>query len=206
MTLFNFGSLTFPAIWLAASLSLILTSFFYRVLSGKKAGDWYWNGFFLYFLVWKLSYIVFNLKMVLDMPLSIVYFNGSTKGHVLALSILSFYLLFIAVKKHSSIFEESAQIFLLYFFCYEAIIKILEQNIIESLIHFILLTGYLFFLYFLKQKKISFSKQIFILIIMFKLLIFSLFHSILSIETLTFSWIGITMLILLIFDKGGKKM
>ncbi|MFJ5622850.1 hypothetical protein ACIQD3_08945 [Peribacillus loiseleuriae] len=177
MTYFNFGSLTIPAIWLAASTALILAALFNRVVARERVGDWYWNGFILYFLVWKLSYIVFNLNMFLDIPLSLVYFNGGAKGHILALSILSFYLLFIAVKKHPSINGESAQLFLLYFICYEVVINTLEQSVIETLIHFILLTGYLFLLYFLKKKKITLSSQMFIVMVMLELLIFSLFHS-----------------------------
>lgn len=132
------------------------------------------------------------------MPLSIVYYNGGTKGHMLAVAILSLYLLFIAGKK-----KEMAQVSLLYFICYETVINILEQDWIEMIIHSIVLLGYLFTLYILNRKKTLLFNQLFTVFILLELFVFSLFHSILSLEALTFSWIGIITLILSKYHKEG---
>ncbi|KQL18733.1 hypothetical protein ACFFHH_17605 [Cytobacillus solani] len=115
------------------------------------------------------------------MPLSIVYYNGGTKGHMLAEAILSLYLLFIAGKK-----KEMAQVSLLYFICYETVINILEPDWIEMIIHSIVLLGYLFTLYILNRKKTLLFNQLFTVFILLELFVFSLFHSILSLEALTF--------------------
>lgn len=171
-------------------------------MTRKKAGEWYWTASFIYFLVWKLSYIVFNLNMFLDMPLSIVYFNGGTKGHFFALVILSVYLLFFALKKHPSINDESGEIYLYYFLCNELVMKILQQKTLEIILHFSILAG---FLILLKKNKLSLSNQILIMIIMLKLLVSSIFHSFLSVEVLSFTWIGITMLILSTIKRRGSK-
>ena len=196
MTYFHFGNLTIPAVWLAAPLALFIASLLHRTIAGNKVGDWYWNGFFLYFVVWKLSYILFNLNMFLDMPLSVLYFNGGTKGHILALAALSFYLLVIAVKKHPGVYKESTVIFLLYFMIYEVLISLLEKNKLEATVHLLILIGYVFFLYYLKKNGRSLANQMVILIMMVELLTFSIFNSFLSLEALTFVWIGLTMIII----------
>ena len=191
MTYFQFGNLTIPSEWLAAALALFIASFLHRIIAGNKVGDWYWNSFFLYFVVWKLSYILFNLNMFIDMPISVLYFNGGTKGHILALATLSFYLLVIAVKKHPGVYKESSVIFLLYFMIYEVVICLLEKTNLETSVHSLILVGYVFFLYYLNKNGRSLVNQIVILIMMVELLTFSIFNSFLSLKALTFTWIGI---------------
>jgi len=203
MTYLNVGSITIPAVWIAIFITLFITPLIYRILYKKKVEDWYWNGFFFYILVWKLSYIVFNLKMFLDMPLSIIYFNGGTKGNILGLAVLSFYLFFIAAKKYRSFYEHSAQIFLLYYIIYEAVVSLLEQKAIEGLCHSILLIGYLLLLYYLKKNKLRLSAQLFIVVFLSELMIMSIFSSFFSKVVLTFSWIGCTILIA--FIKSNEE-
>ena len=166
-------------------------------MTGEKVADWYWNGFFIYFLVWKLSYILFNFRMFSDMPFSIVYFNGGTKGHILALVILSIYLLIFAPKKYPSIYQECAQIFLLYFICYEVIRGFLEKNTFETFIHLTLLVGFVvLFLLSLKKTKNPLSNQLLIVFILLELLIKSSFGTALSMDALPFIWIGLIVYIL----------
>lgn len=201
MTYFEIGNLTIPSIWLAAVISLFIGSLFKRLYTREKVGEWYWNGFFLYFLVWKLSYVLFNFKIFLNMPLSVVYFNGGTTGHILALASLSFYILFMAGIKHPSIYSEGVPVFLFYFISYEVVISLLEQNYMEALVHFVLLASCCALFNHFKNKNSPISKQIFILIFLLELLIFSFFQSFLTLETLTFTWIAVTMLILYMNPK-----
>ncbi|RAL21473.1 hypothetical protein [Thermoflavimicrobium daqui] len=203
MTYFQLGSLSIPATWLAVSIALLTASFMYRVLTGTKVGEWYWNSFILYFFVWKLSYILFHFNLFVNMPLSILYFNGGTKGHIVALITLSLYLLFIAVKKNSSIYEESTCLFLLYLIGYEVIFHLLEKNGLEAAIHLILFTCYLLLFTSLKKKKGLLSYQMFLLWILLELLIISYFHTIFSMEAFTFIWAGVTVLIL--SKKAGEN-
>ncbi|WP_044747089.1 hypothetical protein [Bacillus alveayuensis] len=193
MTYFQFGSITIPAVWLASIISLFLAASYSKLFLRQHAGDWYWNAFFLYFIVWKLSYIFFHFKLFLDMPLSILYFNGGTKGHFLALASLSFYLLKIAKNKHPSLSLEGANIFLLFFISYEVIINILEKNVLEASAHVIVCTSYLFLLLFFKKNNIFLSKQMFLFILFIELFLLSIFDRFLTIETSTFIWIGFTI-------------
>jgi hypothetical protein len=202
MTYFQIGSLALPSIWLAVVGALFIASLFHKVLTSKKVGDWYWNGFFLYFLTWKLSYIMFNLTMFLDMPLSNIYFNGGIKGHLLALAFLSLYLLFIGGKKHPFIYEESPRLFLLYFSSYEVIIHLLEKSWIDALVHLSVFAGFLFLLNSLKKKERLLSIPLYIVLMLLELLILSIIGTIFSLEALTFIWIG---LIVLILPKKMKK-
>jgi hypothetical protein len=191
------GSISIPATWVGASLALFLAFLIYRVLSGKKVGEWYWNSFFLYFLIWKLSYIAFDLKFFIDFPLSVLYYNGGIKGHFLALAILSIYLLFFAVKKYHFITADSPHLFLLYFICYEAIINFLEKSSMEAISNLILLAGYLFLHKFQNWRKNVISNQIYILLVLLILLLLSIFHTIFSVNALTIIWEGVTVFILL---------
>ncbi|WP_213021039.1 hypothetical protein [Siminovitchia terrae] len=204
MTYFQVGSLAIPAVWVAASGALFVAALFNRAFMGKKVEDWYWNGFFYYFVLWKLSYIVFNLGLFLDMPLSVLYFNGGTKGHIFALAILSVYLLVFALKRFPFLYEESAWLFLLYFTSYQVIIGFWDKSSLELFIHLILL-GILLILLSQKNKKSLTSRQIFPLFILLELLIISWFDSLFSLESLTIIWMGLIVFILTIkADKGAR--
>lgn len=202
MTYFQVGSLTIPAVWIAAAGALIMAALLNRAVTGEKVGDWYWNGFFYYFISWKLSYIVFNIKPFLDMPMSILYFNGGTKGHALALVILSIYLLTYSSKRFPFLYEESARLFLLYFISYQVMVGLLEKSSLEMFIHLVILSGVL--LMHLLQKKIS--NQTFLLLVLLELLIISWFASIFSMEALTVIWMASTTIFIhgIQADKGVK--
>ncbi|MEK4086045.1 hypothetical protein [Psychrobacillus sp. FSL K6-1415] len=203
MTYFHIGSINVPAVWLAVFVALGLSSILSRGIVGNKIGEWYWNGASLYFLVWKISYILFNFELFMETPLSLIFFNGGTKGHFLALAILSVYLLFIAYKKHPHINEGAPQIILLYFFNYEVVINLLEKNITETIVHFIVLAGYLVILVMLKKRRIEFFNQILLLLIVMELLILSIFQSIFEREPFTFLWMGIITLLISRKIEGG---
>ncbi|RST77124.1 hypothetical protein D4T97_001090 [Siminovitchia acidinfaciens] len=201
MTYFQVGSLAIPAVWIAVVGALFVASLFNWAVMGKKVEDWYWNGFFYYFVSWKLSYIVFNFNLFLDMPMSVLYFNGGEKGHALALVILSIYLL-VALKRFPFLYEESSRLFLLYFISYQVIVGFLEKSSLEMFIHLVLLFGFLLLLQ--KMKKILISSQMFLLFVFLELLIISLFNSFFSLESLTIIWMGSIVFILgMKADKGA---
>lgn len=188
--------------WLAVLLALVFSFFMSRAI-GNKSGEWVWNGASLYFLVWKLSYILFNFELFMETPLSLIFFNGGTKGHFLALAILTVYLHFIAGKKHPNIYVEAPQIILLYFFSYEVVINLVEKNVTETVVHFSVLAGYLVVLVMLKKRRMHFLNRILLLMIMLELLLLSIFQSIFEKESLTFLWMGITALLI---SKKSKEV
>jgi hypothetical protein len=202
MNYYQIGNFSLPSLWLAVLTALFGASLFHKLLTGKKVGEWYWNSFFLYFLAWKLSYILFNITMFIDMPLSILYFNGGTKGHFLGLTLLSLYLLFLAGKKHPGLEKEAGSIFLLFFFTYEVISKLLEKQWIEVFSHFVVFAGYIVLFLFLKRKNKLITWPIIIVLILIELLLFSIFSTLFSFKALTLTWIGLTVLSL--FKKNGQ--
>ena len=189
MNYFQIGSMSIPSTWLSASVALFAAALIFRVIAGKKVGEWYWNSFFLYFFVWKLSYIPFHLNMFLDMPLSLIYFNGGSKGHLVALAVLSLYFLLIVRKKYQT--EVVPTLFLLYFICYELLNYLLEKSRIEAILQLVLLLSYVLFL-----KRNIITKKLFIILLLLYLLILSFFGTIFSVEKLTFIWLGLLALTL----------
>jgi hypothetical protein len=204
MTYIQLGSLMIPSAWITVFLSLFITPVLFKGLFKKKVEDWYWNGFFVYILTWKVSYILFNLMLFLETPVSILYFNGGMKGTILALVVLSLYLFFVARKKYAAIVGESGQVFLMFLLSYGLINSIVEGRSTEAILHFIVLTGYFLILYFKKVEKMLILTQVYVVIIMLDLLITSVFQSLFTLEVLNFTWIGITILIL-ISKKGEKR-
>ncbi|MFL0584832.1 TlpA family protein disulfide reductase [Solibacillus silvestris] len=91
MTYVTLGQFNIPIAWLAFLLAI-----FYSDFRSQKA-DVATNKLlehlvFTYILVWKFSYILFSLSDFLKAPLSLVYFDGGLKGHVLALVVFAFVL------------------------------------------------------------------------------------------------------------------
>lgn len=91
MTYVTLGQFNIPIAWLA-----FLIAIFYSDFRSRKA-DVATNKLlehlvFTYILVWKFSYILFSLSDFLKAPLSLVYFDGGLRGHVLALVVLAFVL------------------------------------------------------------------------------------------------------------------
>ncbi|MBT2709447.1 hypothetical protein J7I91_16015 [Pseudomonas sp. ISL-84] len=216
--------MTIPSVWLAVLLALLITALLYRYLSSKKIEEWYWNSFFLYFLVWKLSYILFHFKMVIEMPLSIVYFNGSTEGHFLALASLSVYLLYKVSKKYPSAHQDALQLFPLFFISFEGIKYALISSTLAAIAHLLLLICYVVFQTISsaksnkgadssisfnraisKKKKEILSLQAFALMMLSELLVVSFFQPIISLEILTFSWLAITVYTLSILDHKKRS-
>ncbi|WP_416143846.1 hypothetical protein [Planococcus koreensis] len=113
MTLYQIGSITMPAVWIATLIALAVSAVAWRIISGEKIGEWYWNAFTLYFLVWKASYILFNFEEFMNFPMSVLYFNGGASGHMLALAALAVYL-WMAVKKHAALSRDALPVLLLF--------------------------------------------------------------------------------------------
>ncbi|MBM7648782.1 hypothetical protein JOC78_001728 [Bacillus ectoiniformans] len=85
MKWFTIGSLTLPASHLALILAFIAGGVFARLRYGKECADIYSNAVFLFIAVWKLSVVLFSFSLVLQAPMSLIYFNGGVKGVWLAL-------------------------------------------------------------------------------------------------------------------------
>lgn len=82
---FIIKSLTVPTSWVAVLLALLITGIILWRTFGKDTEDWYSDAAILFLLVWKLSVVITDFDMLLDSPLSILYFNGGETGLYLGL-------------------------------------------------------------------------------------------------------------------------
>ncbi|GAA0329782.1 hypothetical protein GCM10008967_20330 [Bacillus carboniphilus] len=196
-----FGNLTIPSTWISTVIALIVTAAISRFILRRKTEDWYWNGFLVFFLVWKLSYIVFHFEIFIRTPLSVVYFNGGLKGHILALLSLSIYFVFLAKKNFPSISKDAIHLFILFFISYELLHSVILDQFGEASLHgFILISFIVVYTSLNKRMKLS-PAQIILIFSLLEFLAISLFRIIFTIEGLTFVWVGITVLILTYFDR-----
>lgn len=200
MTLYQIGSITLPAVWIAIVIALAVVALTKRLISGEKIGEWFWNAFTMYFLVWKASYILFNFDEFLNFPMSILYFNGGASGHLLAIAAVTFYL-WKAVKKYPELYHDALPILLLFFTGFGATLNILEKQMTASVLHIILFVGVSLFLYASRKKTLANTMQIYILFILAELLVLSMFQPLLSIQPLTFSWLALIAVALENFRK-----
>ena len=80
------GSWTIPYAWIA-----FLFAYFYVDIRNRKAESQWPNAFehllWVYLISWKASYILFYWNSFLTAPMSILYFDGGWKGHLLALAV-----------------------------------------------------------------------------------------------------------------------
>ena len=80
------GSWTIPYAWVA-----LLLAYFYVDIRNRKLEPQWPNAFehllWVYLISWKASYTIFYLEPFLSAPMSILYFDGGWKGHLLALAL-----------------------------------------------------------------------------------------------------------------------
>ena len=84
---FIIKSLTIPSSWVAVLLAILLTGIIVWCKFGKETEDWFSDAAILFLLVWKFSVVITDFEMIIDSPLSILYFNGGSIGVFLGLSI-----------------------------------------------------------------------------------------------------------------------
>ncbi|WP_313892522.1 hypothetical protein [Psychrobacillus sp.] len=78
-------SLTLPASWVSVIIALIVTWLILWKFYGRAVEDWFSDSAIMFIVVWKLSVILTDFKMVVEFPLSILYFNGGKIGVFLGL-------------------------------------------------------------------------------------------------------------------------
>lgn len=199
MNYITFGRFTLPADLLAAFAAIFIGALIYRLKEKKSIDDWYWNSFFLYIAIYKLSYALFNFKMFIDTPLSLLYFNGGTKGQILAFAGIALYLLWIARKKGSSInTQDYLPVYFIFFMLFWTSLFAFSEDFLAAALQALFLLGFLVF-YFSKTKL---NLQYAILLLMLEVLILSLFSDLFSLENLLILALGFY---LLTFQRTNKE-
>lgn len=188
------GNITISVVWIAVFISFLFASLILRLFR-KSSGDWLWNGFFLYFIVWKFSYALFNFTFILKNPLSLLYFDGGIKGHFLALLLLGVYLYFF-VRKTGETYEEISLVLPAFFISFELILRYLEGNILETAFHLGLILIFLYGAWGISQKKQKLLSQWVWIFLLSELLIINLFRPLFSPDSVTlFLFMGILWII-----------
>lgn len=88
MTYLTLGQLNMPIAWLAFLLAIFYSDFRSRK-ADVKTNKILERFVFTYLVVWKLSYLLFSWSDFVKAPLSLIYFDGGIKGHLLALGTLA---------------------------------------------------------------------------------------------------------------------
>lgn len=194
MSQIQIGNITISVVWIAVFISFLFASLILRLFR-KSSGDWLWNGFFLYFIVWKFSYALFNFTFILKNPLSLIYFDGGIKGHFLALLLLGVYLYFF-VRKTGETYEEISLVLPAFFISFELILRYLEGNILETAFHLGLILIFLYGAWGISQKKQKLLSQWVWIFLLSELLIINLFRPLFSPDSVTlFLFMGILWII-----------
>lgn len=182
--------LTVPAVWVSVLVAAALTSFLLRIALKEKMGDWFWNAVTLYILTWKLSYIPFNFENFLNMPLSILYFNGGLYGHLLGVVLVIAYLA-IALKKHPSTAKQAVFSWLLFFLSYQTLLQIFEKNFLEAIFHSLLLVVSVLAIRYLEKRADVPTDLLLAALYALELLILSVFSPLLSWQNATLAVLAI---------------
>jgi len=192
------GRFTLPADLLAAIAAIFIGALIYRVKEKKSIGDWYWNSFFLYIALYKLSYAIFNFKMFLDTPFSLLYFNGGTEGQILGYTGIAGYLFWIARKQKIMIkITDYLHAYFLFFLLYWTGLFAFSENFIAAGVQVLL--ALIFGAFYLKGRQLS--KEYATFFLMLEALVLSLFSNLLSVENLLIYALGVFLLVFQSFHK-----
>ncbi|WP_079507254.1 hypothetical protein [Mesobacillus jeotgali] len=199
MNYITIGRFTLPADLLAAFAAIFIGALIYRSREKKSIGDWYWNSFFLYIAIYKLSYAVFNFKMFLDTPFSLLYFNGGTEGQILAFAGIAIYLFMISKKKDNMVNgKEFLPAYFLFYLLYWTGLFVFSEDYTAACVQAILWIAFAA-LYF---KKVWLTMEYAILFLMLEALILSLFSDLLTVENMLIFALGI---FLIVFHRLNKE-
>jgi hypothetical protein len=192
------GRFTLPADLLAAFAAIFIGALIYRIRDKKSIDDWYWNSFFIYIAIYKLSYVIFNFNLFIDTPFSLLYFNGGTEGQILAFLGIAIYLYWLTRKNSSTIkAEEYLPAYFIFFLLYWTGLLAFSQDFLAAAIQGVLLVIFILF-YF---KNIKLTAEYAILFLMLEALILSLFADLLAVENLLIFSLGIYLIIFQRFNK-----
>ncbi|MFS0688471.1 hypothetical protein AB1K89_04345 [Sporosarcina sp. 179-K 8C2 HS] len=83
--LFLIGNFTAPSTWVALIIAFILSYIAIRLKFGKQPVSRFGDAIFYLIIIWKLSVIITDFKIVIKAPFALLYFNGGMFGFILGL-------------------------------------------------------------------------------------------------------------------------
>ncbi|MCM3743843.1 hypothetical protein M3193_06775 [Sporosarcina luteola] len=88
--LFLIGNLTAPSTWVALIIAFVLSYIAIRLKFGKQRANRFGDAIFYVIIIWKLSVLITDFKIVINAPFALLYFNGGLVGFILGLSFVGF--------------------------------------------------------------------------------------------------------------------
>ncbi|WP_316572378.1 hypothetical protein [Neobacillus sp. YIM B06451] len=201
MNLLTIGKVTVPAGLAAVLAAVFLAPLLLKVFTKTKAGDWYWNAFFIFFLAVKMAYVLFYWDIFSKSPVSLLYFHGGAKGMLLALLAVFVYLFSLYKKEKFPFASEVLPLFLLFSLSYFLIQSSLAKGWLASSVYFLLLGVTLVVVY--QKRKLGI--EAFIILYLAEVLGVSVFHSIFSPGNLAVLAGGLLIGLMAYLTKGGWK-
>ena len=149
---FIIKSLTIPSSWVAVLLAILITGIIVWRKFGKETEDWFSDAAILFLLVWKFSVVLTDFKLIIDSPLSILYFNGGRLGLFLGLSAALLKLLWRFRQKNWQVSELVALLFSMVMLqsVYQIIMVLVNEALLWQKIITVVLFGALVTLTWLK--------------------------------------------------------
>ncbi|MCM3711163.1 hypothetical protein [Sporosarcina luteola] len=87
---FSIGNITAPSTWIALIIAFVLSYIAIRLKFGKQTSNRFGDAIFYVIIIWKLSVILTDFKIVINAPFALLYFNGGIIGFILGLSFVMF--------------------------------------------------------------------------------------------------------------------
>ncbi|RHW37384.1 hypothetical protein D1B31_16625 [Neobacillus notoginsengisoli] len=199
MDLITIGKVTLPTTVVATVAAALVAPLLLKAATKLKTGDWFWNAFFYFFLTAKLSYVLFNWGTFMKSPVSLLYFDGGSKGLVLALIAALAYLYRMAQTGKFNPRTEGLPLYHLFFLVSLTADKAMAEDWTASAVYFLLLAGTLFFVN--RQKKLEI--QAFILLMLAEVLGLSVFGGLFDQGSLTVLTGGLFISVMAYLKKEG---
>ncbi|NLY79158.1 MAG: hypothetical protein GX072_04450, partial [Lysinibacillus sp.] len=128
MSFIQMGNVTVQTEWVAIVIALLLLIAVEKWVV-RRESTYFSDIFFYYILTWKLSYVLFEFSLFVDHPMSLLYFHGGVKGHVLGIIVAILYLLYKSYRKKESLdWSYLLFTFVIYFSLYQSTLLILTKQ------------------------------------------------------------------------------
>ncbi len=130
---FTIGSFEIPSIYIALAAAFLISYLMIWKSEEKKHLFNHWmNAVIILFLIYKLSYIIFNWSAFIGSPLNVFYYNGGPQGALLGLVFMFIYMIYLS---RSLFYAEGYSIFSVAFI---TLCSVFELRVITQLPYIIL--------------------------------------------------------------------
>lgn len=103
MTYLTIGQVNIPVAWLALLIAVFYSDFRTRHTDAGTT-KLIERLLYMYLIIWKFSYVLFSTPDFLQSPLSLLYFDGGIKGHMLAVGMI---IIILYQKRQVIVWEDS---------------------------------------------------------------------------------------------------